>query len=89
MCPMISVSRDSAGVLGQAPISTAALHKLHKSLTKSAENLSKKRRILPNTSMMGRTLAIPICKALPCFVIHRDTPHDQDKENKKFKGATA
>ena len=32
------VSRDSA-VLGQAPISTTALQKLHKSLAKSAENL--------------------------------------------------
>ena len=25
--------------------------------------------IKPNTSMMGRTMSIPIYKALPCFVI--------------------
>ena len=45
--------RDSA-VLGQAPISTAALHKLHKSLTKSAENLRMKVNVQQYTHEVRR-----------------------------------
>ena len=41
-CPSVSGARFYSDVLGQAPISAASLHKLHKRLTRPAERLQQR-----------------------------------------------